>query len=548
MHHQNQLYSLFITVLISMSLVACDPGQPGGTSDFVVTGRAAALTQSEFNQLGAEDQYKVATKLYGTFFRGIPADEFYDLSSSDTTTLTPTSSNFINDTRTALRTGLSFPVRKAVDDEIDGIDEDGNPIESEAKYSFNNEDRPRQIPLARIKEYPVSRDLFVNWMTYFLVNTIMFSPAVEMESTEAIDAQGIFRRLANAIESDVSIRSIISTNLSSIQRWRVSRSAENHALEAYELYLGLFETEEDSYRGGIACREYFLTDDESGYQLSVNDFPNYTPQLILDNFYVTNCSDLYEVIAGHPLLMPRVTEVIVNYLFSGRTLEDRLEIIQSIVNSNPETFEDIFSGLLFSREYLLHTERPKSFEENLMSMLDALKWNPAANSGQVNKAIFENMSTKDGSSQMQMKRMGWDSMYMKIGRLPDVPLDALSFANYHKAIREEYLKRTDSYSGRSTRPSGLVYDDDGDVHSDIAAMTVESYIDYLFLNVVQRKANATEKNDFYDLIVNVKNYTNTDSDTGVEIIRDDRFDDIASLVFDYISRLPEFYYFKSVQS
>ena len=41
----------------------------------------------------------------------------------------------------------------------------------------------------------------------------------------------------------------------------MSSSPENHALEAYELYLGLFETEEDSLRGGIACKDLYLTPD-----------------------------------------------------------------------------------------------------------------------------------------------------------------------------------------------------------------------------------------------------------------------------------------------
>ena len=545
MRHQNKFFTTTATALLAVTLSACDPGQPGGTSDFVVSGTAAALSQGEFNQLSAEDQYKVANKLYGTFFRGVSADEFYDLSSGDTATLTPASTNFINDTRNALRAGLSQPVRQGIDADIDGIDAEGNPVEANAKYRFDS-DRPRQIPLARIKEYPVSRDLFVNWMAYFLTNTIMFSPAIEMESAFIIDAQRVYRFLVRSIEEGESIRSIVRANLAQLHRWRVSRSAENHALEAYELYLGLFETEEDSYKGGIACRDYYLTDEANDYLLDVTDFPNTTPQLVLEDYYVTTCEDLYDVIAGHPLLMPRVTEVIVNYFFSGRSLEDRLAIIGSIVNSNPETFEDIFTGLLFSREYLLRTERPKSFEENFMGMLDTLKWDPQGASP-ANRDIFRNMASRS-FSQLYVGNMGWDTMSLKIGRIPDVPLDALSFANYHKAIREEYLKRTDSYSGRSSRPSGLFYDDNGDVHSMLESMTVESFIDYLFLNAVQRKANADERADFYDLIVNVKNHTNTDSTTGLEVIRSDRFDDIASLVFDYISRLPEFYYFKSVQS
>jgi len=289
-----------------------------------------------------------------------------------------------------------------------------------------------QLPLARIKEYPISRDLYVQWMAYFLSNTIMYSPAVEMESTDSVDAQNMFRFLTNSIRDGSSVRQMIRSNLPSLARWRVSRSSENHALEAYELYLGLFETEEDSVKGGIACKDFYLTDEDSGYVLSTTNIPNTEPQLILGTSFITTCDDLYEVIAGHPLVMPRAVEVLVNYMFSGRSREDRVDIINSIVSSGAETYEDIFTAIIFSREYLLNTERPRSFEESLMPLLDTLKWNAASTGGDVGKRIFENMSSSYRNKILYLGNKGWHSMMLKIGRLPDVPLDALIFANYHK--------------------------------------------------------------------------------------------------------------------
>ncbi len=121
---------------------------------------------------------------------------------------------------------------------------------------------PCRYRLARIKEYPISRDLYVQWMAYFLSNTIMYSPAVEMETTDTVDAQNMFSFLSSRIKDKQSVRDMIRSNLPSLARWRVSRSSENHALEAYELYLGLFETEEDSVKGGIACKDFYLTDED----------------------------------------------------------------------------------------------------------------------------------------------------------------------------------------------------------------------------------------------------------------------------------------------
>jgi len=200
----------------------------------------------------------------------------------------------------------------------------------------------------------------------------MYSPAVEMETADTLDAQNMFSFLSSRIKDKQSVREMIRANLPSLARWRVSRSSENHALEAYELYLGLFETEEDSVKGGIACKDFYLTDEDSGYIISNNGNQNTEPQLILETSFITTCSDLYDVIAGHPLVIPRAAEVLVNYIFSGRSREDRVYIINSITRSGAETYEDIFTAMIFSNEYLLNTERPRSFEESLLPLLDAL--------------------------------------------------------------------------------------------------------------------------------------------------------------------------------
>ena len=351
---------------------------------------------------------------------------------------------------------------------------------------------------------------------------------------------------------------MVRSNMPSLARWRVSRSSENHALEAYELYLGLFETEEDSVKGGIACKDFYLTDEDSGYVLSTTSFPNTEPQLILESYFITTCDDLYDAIAGHPLILPRAAEVLVNYLFSGRSQEDRVSMINAIVSSGAESYEDIFTAMLFSKEYLLNTERPRSFEESLMPLLDSLKWDPAAEStDSVGKQIFEFMAS--GSTNppnrdhiLYVGNKGWHSMSLKIGRLPDVPLDALSFANYHKGVREELLIDTNQYDGSRLDIPGLIYnglgDDDDDLREVISQLSLTDYIHFLFLNTMQRKASAEE---VAGLIVIYEGLSLVIPDTdGNKIVtpstNDSRHDNIAAVTFDYISRLPEFYYFKAV--
>ena len=528
-----------VTLLISIMLLGCDPGQPGGDTSYSAGGYAAALTDGEFNALEAEQQYMVANKLLGTMFRGVRVDQFFDLSAG-LSDLHPASKSFITDVRKSIRTNLSQVEVDAWDSIIDGLDAEGNPVAADARYIFDS-NRPRQLPLARIKEYPLSRDMYVHWMAWILSNTIMFSPALEMESTDISDAQNMYRFLVLNLAKGNDIRSIVRSNLSSLARWRVSRSAENHALEAFELYLGLFKTEQDSYRGGIACKDLYLTPESEGYLIRRTDFPNTVPQLILGSYYVTTCDDLYDAVAGHPLLLPRVTEVIINYLMSGRSTEDRLRMNSAIVASGPRTFEDIFSAIIFSREYLLNTERPRSFEESLMPLLDTLHWDPASNRYPTDELIFRNMVSYTGT-RLYEGAMGWDAMSLKIGRLPDVPLDGLSFANYHKALREELLMEDASYRG-GNGVDGLFYDSNGDAWPYIEALTLDDFIDFQFLSVLQRKATDVEKADLTAIYV-ARGHTIVNS--GQTQVRDGRYDDIAAITYDYISRLPELYYFKAV--
>lgn len=553
------------TVLaVALSLTACDPGQPEASAGFNASGFAAPLSQAEYNTLTPEEQYQVASKLYGTLFRGISVEDFFNLDAG-TTNLSPKSATFLDDTRKALRTSLSAAELSAADTLIEGFDAEGNPDEAEAKYSFDPDtdadenEKTMQLPLARIKEYPISRDLYVQWMAYFLSNTIMYSPAVEMESTDTVDAQNMYRFLTSRIRDKSSVRDMIRSNLPSLARWRVSRSSENHALEAYELYLGLFETEEDSVKGGIACKDFYLTDEDSGYVISTTNIPNTEPQLILGSSFITTCEDLYDVIAGHGLIMPRAAEVLVNYIFSGRSRDDRVNIINSIVASGAETYEDIFTSMIFSREYLLNTERPRSFEESLMPLLDSLKWNPAATNSSVDERIFEFMASgtegppNNRNNVLYLGNKGWHSMSLKIGRLPDVPLDALSFANYHRAVRRELLMNESSYSGSQLDMPGLIYKGEGDdaednVHTLISQMSLNDYVHFLFLNTMQRKASVDELNGLI-AIFEVLNYITTDSD-GIKTIDANTsstdHDNIAEVTFDYISRLPEFYYFTAI--
>ena len=136
---------LLLSLVLGLMLTACDPGEPAPLSADLSSGQSSlSLTQTEFAAMPAEDQYRVTNKLLGTFYRGVAADEFFDLRRGDTDNLTVIDPDYFDDVRIALNTQLSIQVKQAIDTEIDGIDDEGNPDPDVAKYRFDRE-RPRQM-------------------------------------------------------------------------------------------------------------------------------------------------------------------------------------------------------------------------------------------------------------------------------------------------------------------------------------------------------------------------------------------------------------------
>ncbi len=127
-----------LCLVTAFGLAACDPGQPSSSGGFNATGYAASLSQADFNALPPEQQYQVASKLYGTLFRGISAEDFFDLNQG-MGSLSPNSKTFITDTKNALQASLSPAALLAANTLIEGLDDEGNPNEADAKYSFDED-------------------------------------------------------------------------------------------------------------------------------------------------------------------------------------------------------------------------------------------------------------------------------------------------------------------------------------------------------------------------------------------------------------------------
>ncbi len=533
-------------LVLAVAVAGCDvdlPSERAGSS-YQVSGYAAPLSEQEFAALSPEKQYQVADKLLGSMYRGIALADFFDLSQGMERLELREGRGFLSAVRGALDTGMKGATRDYYDTFISGDETEG----IEGRFRFHWRNVAKELPLARMFQYPLSRDQFIYWMAWHLANTILFSPAEEIESASIVDVENVYNRLVSDLRNGRTIRQIIARHQRSLENWRRFRSPEDNTREMIEIYLGLFDRDEDVPRASIACKDHYLTGERDGYQLVVSLSPNTEPQKVLDS-WVVSCDDFYDLIASHPLVIPRVTTVLVEYFFAGRSNADRLKIVESIAGSNPVTFQDIFKGILFSREYLLNTERPRSFEENFFATAHRLDWNPPAD-------LFRGIISNRGrASRAYMKEMGWPAMSLKLGRLFGVPMDSLSFSNYHKGYREVLL-----IDFRNWR-NGLGLEAAGDLEEDadaeeqarheknlerfvlVEGMTVKQYLDYLFLSVALRRAQQEEQDALIEIALD-RGFVRESN--GQLEIRVNRHDDLARLVFDYISRLPEQYYFKVI--
>lgn len=541
--------------LISLTLIAvlfgCEPDNPADDlppNDLFqnsVIGRAAPLTRAEFNALTPERQYRVANKLLGTMFRGVSVNDFFDLNQGSIDNLVVKDPDFLNTVAVKLLT----PLPTSDDVGINGISVDtikdriGNLGTANSLFQISElaDGAPQEVALAHTTQLPLSTDSFNNWVAYLLANSILFSPAEEIDSTSALDTQAVYNRLVDQLSDNASIATMIQSHENSPQNWRRFRSPEDNTREMIEIYLGLFVPEPDGdeqndvVNASIACQDLYLSDGEDGlpiYQLVSNGNYNVDQVLVLDTFVVT-CNDFYSLVASRPEAIPRMVSTVVETLMLDRSGTDRAAIIESITAANPTTFQEIFTAVIFSKEYLLYTERAKSFEENFYNLAARLKYELPANHFVRTASCSNNNGCTGAADRTFLGNMNWPSMTNKLGRLAGVPLDTLSFAHYHRGFREGMIINSGRYSDGFIDKPDTVQPDLEDTNSSIvnadntliSSLTPAEFLDYLFISTLERRADADEVSTFItDLSI-----TNSLGS--------------AELVLDYISRLPEQYYF-----
>ncbi len=479
------------------------------------------LTDRQFNNLSKNEKLIVADKLLSSLFFGYKHDELKALIESG---------SFLCSIKTKLTESIN-PIQQ-IEEYI--LDDD---------YFYHAEYSENEVHdiLARLYVMKhLDRYFLHNWVAYILTQTIMFSPGYELDSAHLPDVANVYNWLVLDMEDDVSMRYSSYMHMASLENWRRFRSPEDNGREMLEIFLGDFN-DENVPKAATALQNWYLDEDHDTLVIGLN---GNTVPISLFNTRIINGFDFYRELVKTDDFILGVTKRLVNFFFTQSTQETKNFVVDRIVRSKPRRWEDILVQMVFSKEYLLKSDREKSAEELFFSF--------------AKKMPFKHRRKTFYYLNNSLEEMNQASMKYKLGKLQRTPLDSLSFANYHKFVREsmvyksecgEDLTTYDGYGIGGWTPE-MTDEKYFSLIQDNPEATMISFIQYLFTHFIQRQATKAELDMFLDEMLYdnrtrfswSNNLWNQDSE-GCFYGRKYT----AKEVLDYLSRLTDFYWFEGVQ-
>ncbi|WP_201353332.1 hypothetical protein [Hydrogenimonas urashimensis] len=501
--------------------------------------RLAPLTDEDFNALTEEQKYKVAIKLYGTLFYGVDYDTLVEAVNSG---------SFISDTRALFDRQNSPAEIAAVEEKMKYYDE----------YGWGDNKIVASM-LARLYELQPGRAYINRWAAYILSQTILFSPAYELDTVYTVDAIDVYGDLVRDFDAGFSMQWVTFTHMMTDENWRRFRSPEDNGREMLEIYTMDFN---DAHvpLAAKALKNWKLDRRSNTLVMTLDE--NVEP--ITDLFpgqVIKNGTDFYSALVLQPTFVPAVTRRLVDLYFPNFTEERKNRVVDQLIASRPMTWTGLLKQIVYSKAYLLESAKTRSFEESFYQIAKALKWLPKA------KSFYYIARNLDSMHQSTMR--------YKLGRKVEVPLDSQSFAWFHKTIRENVMTNYE-------RNASLQNSDDGwpyyelfeNLPADLISPTelgedgrrlhewapnerrrAGYIVDSLFLSIAGRKAAEEERNFLIDLIDDEKDYDETfDNLSWIDLYGNRKeIDDLkergefAMLVLDYLSRLDSIYEFQAVK-
>ena len=481
-----------------------------------------SLSDAEFNALTPTQQRIVADKLLSTLFFGMDYAELTQKIQSET---------FLSDIAKGLK---SYRVDKAaVEEEI---------VDDEKYRQDANSGRESRNILARFYAMDeLDAYFYHNWIAYILTQTIMFSPAYELDSSHVPNIARVYNNLVLALEEEEGMRYISYAHMMSEDNWRRFRSPEDNGREMLEIFT--LDTDDTHVpTAAKALQNWKLDRDNDTLVVSLNEN---TTALKLFNTTIVNGDDFYRELAKSSLFTKGVVTRLVDFFFHSSSASKKRQIISAIVASKPEKFQDILTQIIFSKEYLLHTSQVKSGEELFFSLTKKMHFRHNRNT-----FLYLNRN---------LEAMHQASMKYKLGKIRRVPLDTLSFANYHKYVREnillkhsneEKIDEYDSYAREGWSRDFVAYSNfNYDISDEMASL--DSLVQYLFHTIIARDATQEELALFREHMSVPTNrtiftytfdmFTTYDEYEKQESERVRREANIVRIVLDYLSRVDSVY-------
>ena len=389
---------------------------------------------------------------------------------------------------------------------------------------------------------------YYNWISYILTQTIMFSPAYELSSSHTPNISRVYNRIVNMLKEDNGMRFISYIHMISEDNWRRFRSPEDNGREMLEIFL--FDTQDNHVPiAAKALQNWKLNTDSDTLEIGLNQ--NTDPLKLFDTTIYTG-DDFYRELAKSDDFTKGVTKRLVEFFFPEITDTKKDDIINAIVSSKPETWQDILNQIIFSKEYLLYTNRTQSAEETFFSL--------------AKKLYFKHHKRTIAYFKDNLDKMNQASMKYKLGKLNRVPQDTLSFAYYNSYIRNEVLTRDfdikyeDDYDswGRQGWGVELISFDNFQYDTTDDVKSLRLFINYLFNTVVARDAYDDEFEMFKKHMIEARDgkelfryeynmFTTQDTQEDTTKKRDERKTNIVRVVFQYLSRVNMTYRQKEVK-
>ncbi len=486
-----------------------------------------AIDDDSFNALNEEDRLYVARKLYSTIYKGVEYKRLKEQIDTE---------KFISDFTSKLNADVKqpnliemeayVPFDPSLEDHRVGAD-------STEKYAGNIK---KEI-YSRLYYTKLGREYFNKWVAYVLTQTILFSPAREVDSVAPFPEfiRNVYYRLAESLDEGKTIKEIVYEHMISKENWGRFRSPEDNGREMLEIWLRNFKDEpvpiaavalqnwrfENYYDPAEGWNVYDFYHDEPGVDLNES--------VELFGFTLKNGYDFFKMVTEHPDFMPTVVSRIVDYFFPTMSEAERADIAEKILKNNPETFQQIFAQILFSKKYLFESDKVKSVEEVFYPMVESLPYHVVKNSW----SWAWSPHIKGLAAVMELSNQ--KSMWNKLGRDIDLPTDTLSINYYHQFVRDGIMLQNGNPD--SEFAEGIVF---SRLDERLDDTTMESYVDDLFLEILGRHAKDAEKTTLVNLAKSAG--------------WDDRFQDrswyryrLSKLVRDYISRLSEVYRYRRIE-